>query len=1189
MKKIIFIAFILCSIGLQAQFRKPYFNTMSAENGLPEANILCSLQDKPGYLWFGTQNGLVRYDGYRLKQYPMPDDKGNPIVFCQVEFLHEDKNGIIWANITREGLFCFDRQKDAFFKAPFDTATLSTFKNSLIFNWVEDKVNGMDLFLLQNNQSNKLEIVVHHQKENHFEIYNSAGKGKYHLPVVNSIDLTQDVSGRIWVASDSLINRYDPETRSMIPNQVLPDLSKQYMIDVMTPDPNDADVIWINALFLETPPSATPKPRKIFKINTKTNENRIIDPDKNDPTKLSDFCIHVFTDSLKRVWFSTLKGISRYNPETGTVTNFPLSLPTSLNSEKTHIEAIASDNEGNLWMGGYFKGLVFLNTETASTSMYKHSSEAGSLPDHNGINRVFFDQTGTLWLNMPFTGIASLDRQKSMLNPIIIDPPTSRKPGKKTEDEYYIHGKYGDNSFFVKDTTGLFIWNLQENSYQKIDLQNHKIYKQITSVIDDNEGLVWISTVASGLYSYNLRSGKLINYRNIPNDSLSLSSNFITGMTEDKNHNLWIGTRNDGICRYSKASGTFSRYPFKQNILKVKTKNALDDGNVLSMVFDTNGNLFVGTNQGGINQLNIETGEFKSIVDYPSGLVCVISIYRDSHQRLWVGTYLSGLFLVDLNSGSFKRYSEKDGLLFNSVIGINEDQEGNIWTSSPRGLSRLNPETNHFTNFKTSILIFNFNWSDIFKDAEGNFQIPVKSGLISFNPNRINMSRIPPLVTIESVTYQSSASNKDSVFYTEGRQKKELKHNENKISFQFVALHFENPANNSYSCKFDGVDKDWVQIGTQRTVTYNNLSPGTYIFHVKAGNSDGYWNDQGAAFTLTILPPWWETWWAYSAYLLIFIVGLYGFDRFMRRRLIQRERERSREMELTQAKEIEKAYTELKSTQSQLIQSEKMASLGELTAGIAHEIQNPLNFVNNFSEVNRELLVEMKDELKKGNLDEVNAIADDIIGNEEKINHHGKRADAIVKGMLQHSRSSSGVKEPTDINALADEYLRLAYHGLRAKDKSFNATMKTDFDESIGMINIIPQDFGRVILNLITNAFYAVTEKKNGPTESATGKASDFKGSEDLPGLSIYEPTVSISTKRTNNKVEVLIKDNGIGIPQNVLDKIFLPFFTTKPTGQGTGLGLSMSYDIIKAHGGELKVETIEGEQTQFIIRLNRF
>ncbi|MDQ6764207.1 MAG: tetratricopeptide repeat protein [Bacteroidota bacterium] len=268
-----------------------------------------------------------------------------------------------------------------------------------------------------------------------------------------------------------------------------------------------------------------------------------------------------------------------------------------------------------------------------------------------------------------------------------------------------------------------------------------------------------------------------------------------------------------------------------------------------------------------------------------------------------------------------------------------------------------------------------------------------------------------------------------------------------------------------------------------------------------------------------------------------------------------------------QKTKVEKAFEELKSTQLQLVQREKMASLGELTAGIAHEIQNPLNFVNNFSEVNKELVDELQSELKAGKIDDAIIISNDIRDNEEKINHHGKRADAIVKGMLQHSRSNNGQKEATDINALADEYLKLSYHAFRAKDKEFNAEIKADFDDSSGKINIVPQDIGRVVLNLINNAFYAVDEKKK-----QNGKS--------------YEPTVSVGTKKVADKVEIKVADNGNGIPQNIIDKIFQPFFTTKPTGQGTGLGLSLSYDIIKAHGGDLKVESKEGEGSQFTIQL---
>lgn len=298
--------------------------------------------------------------------------------------------------------------------------------------------------------------------------------------------------------------------------------------------------------------------------------------------------------------------------------------------------------------------------------------------------------------------------------------------------------------------------------------------------------------------------------------------------------------------------------------------------------------------------------------------------------------------------------------------------------------------------------------------------------------------------------------------------------------------------------------------------------------------------------------------------LLAILAGAVLFATVMLRN--NRQKQKANILLQEQKEKIQSTLKKLESTQSQLIQSEKMASLGELTAGIAHEIQNPLNFVNNFSDVNRELLAELRQELETGNISEAKLIVSNIAENEERVGHHGKRADAIVKGMLQHSKSSIGAKEFVDFNALISEYIRLSIHGMQAKDSTFNVDIETDFDRQIGQLNIIPQDFGRVMLNLFNNAFYAVNERKQKLGES-------------------FSPLISVKTKLNKDKVEIIVKDNGGGIPSKTIEKIFQPFFTTKPTGQGTGLGLSLSYDIItKGHGGELKVGTIEGEETEFTI-----
>ncbi len=304
--------------------------------------------------------------------------------------------------------------------------------------------------------------------------------------------------------------------------------------------------------------------------------------------------------------------------------------------------------------------------------------------------------------------------------------------------------------------------------------------------------------------------------------------------------------------------------------------------------------------------------------------------------------------------------------------------------------------------------------------------------------------------------------------------------------------------------------------------------------------------------------------------LSIIILGILFRNNQNKQKAYRALKLQKQETEAQKAK-AEAALIELQLTQKQLIHTAKMASLGELTTGIAHEIQNPLNFVNNFAEVSVEMLDELREgtvnKLKPPDKEEANEIINDLADNLKKINEHGKRADSIVKGMLQHSTPSTGKKEPTDINALADEYLRLSYHGIRAKDKLFKAGFTSVLDKSIGHIELVPQDIGRVLLNLYNNAFYAVKEKK---------KQSDEK----------YEGLVSVTTKRVGNKAEISIHDNGTGIPQKLVDKIFNPFFTTKPTGQGTGLGLSLSYDILKAHGSELKVETKEGEFAEFVFQL---
>jgi signal transduction histidine kinase/streptogramin lyase len=687
----------------------------------------------------------------------------------------------------------------------------------------------------------------------------------------------------------------------------------------------------------------------------------------------------------------------------------------------------------------------------------------------------------------------------------------------------------------------------------------------------DRQGDIWIGG-GGGLNLWNKEKENFIKYKNDPKNNSSLSSNNVITIHEDREGNLWIGTWR-GLNLLNRKTGSFTQYFINPNDTSSWGQNFIS-----AILQDRTGKLWIGCWEGGgVNLVNRVNNTFKN---YLKG-INVTSIYEDRDGVVWLGGHDDGLYKYDRSSDNFIRYD--DSISFTGISGVKsivEDNQKYLWLGTSDGIVRLNPQRNETRIYSKNYgvgengLIF----SSSYIGRKGELFFGDATGYFSFYPNELTQNIKPPEIIFtgfrladQIVKHGNNGPLKESLSQV---KKIRLRYNQNVFSFDFTAIDYSNPGENRYLFMLENYDNNWHQGGSERKAYYFNIPPGKYVFRVKAANSNGAWAEK--KIDIIITPPWWRTWWAYCIYGLLFAFAVFATHRFQKQRIVLAERQRTQKRELAHAKEIEKAYAELKATQAQLIQSEKMASLGELTAGIAHEIQNPLNFVNNFSEVNKELLDEMENELNAGNNGEAILIAKDIKENEEKIIHHGKRADARVKGMLQHSRSSSGIKEPTDINALADEYLRLSYHGFRAKDKTFNATIQTDFDQSLEKINIIPQDIGRVLLNLYNNAFYSVSEKKKLQPDN-------------------YKPTVSVSTKKIDarpddpvgrGKVEIHVRDNGMGIPQKVLDKIYQPFFTTKPTGQGTGLGLSLSYDIINVHGGEIKVETKEGEGAEFIIQL---
>ncbi|MEL4456364.1 sensor histidine kinase [Lutimonas vermicola] len=838
--------------------------------------------------------------------------------------------------------------------------------------------------------------------------------------------------------------------------------------------------------------------------------------------------------------------------------------------------------DGCLWSSQIDK-LVKIKIESGETTVFKsNATNRNSILPGSGRftgNVIFIDRQGVIWIPRFAHGISRLNLYESDFGLL------------KDEEGFPIRDvmsafELEDGSFWIGERTtdrkGLIHFapdgksilqriGSNDNYNIKGKSQSNKLsHPFVFSLLSSSDGSLWAGTGSPGAENGGLNrirpgSDLITIFKNDPEDISSLPNNWIWDLFEDRNGRIWIRSR--GELSFIE--------PKTEKITRFTPKGI--SGNLRPLQLDPDGNLVVSWSAGDDRSFGIIDADILKIdtvkINFPDKInFWNAGPHYDDLGRVWFASN-TGFGYTDTNYEKVLEWFDFKEINFpaSEIIAMNSDLDGNLWFGTDNGIVKFEPEIAKMIQFgfERGIQGNLFHSGLDYRGPSGRIYFGGTSGINVFDPANMTMNPHPPEMVFTDIRLDGtslsvlldSISRKPVIVMKEFSVGPDI----GTISLDFAAIHFGGTKSNYYEYKLEGFDKTWKKGGFTGSATYTNLPAGDYNFKIRGSNLDGVWSDDSKAIMIRVLPPWYQTWWAYFVYLLLLIIIGWQTHLYMKKRTIRKEREIARERELEQAKEIEAAYTELKTTQAQLIQSEKMASLGELTAGIAHEIKNPLNFVNNFAEVSNELIDEMREEIENQNFEEVNEIASDIKQNLEKINHHGKRADAIVKGMLQHSRSSDGKKEPTDINALADEYLRLAYHGIRAKDKSFNATLKTDFDDSIGKVNIAAQDIGRVILNLITNAFYAVDEKKKSGAEN-------------------YEPTVTVSSKKEAEKIEIQVADNGNGIPQNILDKIFQPFFTTKPTGQGTGLGLSLSYDIVKAHGGELKVETKEGKGTIFSI-----
>jgi ligand-binding sensor domain-containing protein/signal transduction histidine kinase len=1098
-----------------------HFDSVQRTQDEINSNILSMAQDSRGFLWLGTVTGLFKYDGFQYTAYHNQPANPNSMSSDEVECLATDKQGYIW---------------------------MGHFHNT----------SGLDRL----DPSTGIFTHFHHMNNDVFSLSSDT-----------TTAIMQDHEGTIWVGTMKGLDRYDSKTNRFYHYQHNEnDPASLSSNQVRTIYEDKQGTLWVGtgSPFLE---ENRRKEGGLNKLDKKTGKFTSYLHHEKDPHSLVDDRIRArYEDNHGNFWVGSAgDGLHKMDRSTGSFERLMydslhpdgLSRPPvqkTYNYATDHITFITEDIKGRLWIGTFQGGINVYDPSTKKSTWYGSGKNSKEILHDNAFWAACKTKDGLIWIST--WGSESLYK---------INPHYQNK-AHYTHTGAAVLAFAEDNAqtLWLATSKGLIHRDLNGMSHQfLVDKDSTSGKNFIYYVEKDENNRLWLAT-SHGLYYFDPVSNTIIPYKpGIGSTTGLIADTVIFVISKSKNDKLWIGTAVNGLKLLDIKTGEVITYNHSP-----EDSNSLSSDNVRAITTDKNGNLWVATRDG-LNMIDKQTGHFKKYLNK----VAVDCVMEDSEDNLWAGTE-QGFFRFDRNTNIFLPFADQSGIFKTSTgtWGIAEDHNQYLWLNTSKGILRLNKERNEILVFGKNqgvnpIVTQNFGYTQ----QNGDVLFGVTEGYFTFSSAHMQEDTSRPIANISSFLLNDIAAepSPNSILSAPLEQTEEIRlnHNQNTFSFGFSSVNFISKHEDTRLLyMLQNYDNDWRLSNENREAYYFNLPPGRYVFRVKVYGASGRSDEKQIAIIIT--PPWWRTWWAYSFYGLFLLTGIFFTDRIRRKVVIERERAKTKERELAQAKEIEKAYKQLetahenlKSTQSQLIQSEKMASLGELTAGIAHEIQNPLNFVNNFSEVNNELIYEMQNELKSGNADEAIAISNNIKGNQDKIIYHGKRADAIVKGMLQHTRNTNNIKESTDINALADEYLRLAYHGLRAKNNSFNATMKTDFDESIGKINIIPQDIGRVLLNLYNNAFYAVGEKKKSAEAG-------------------YDPTVSVITKKVDNKITISVKDTGSGIPQKVVDKIFQPFFTTKPAGQGTGLGLSLSYDIVKAHGGELKVETREGDGTTFIIVL---
>lgn len=1063
------------------------FTHLSISDGLSQSIVYSILQDSRGFMWFGTQDGLNKYDGYQFTVYRYNPNDPTSLSDNEIFVVHEDRNGTLWIG-TGNGLNRLDREQGKFVRYFHDPENPDSLSNNTVWSIYEDN------------------------------------------------------SGNLWIGTDGGgLNRFDPQRETFVHYQHNPNNPNSLSHNSVWPIYQDqTGILWIGT-----------DGGGLNRFDIEQNKLTHYHPDAQNLESLSNFITSIYEDHTGTLWIGTSGGLHQFDRQQKTFVHYFHDPDDPNTLSHNAVWALSEDREGHLWIATDGGGLNLYDRKQKQFLHYQHDPQTPTSLSHNAIMSIYQDGAGSIWVG---TGGGGLNQFNPLQDKFVHYFNEPQNP----------NGLNSQNILSIyEDRDGLLWVGTEGGGLNQFDRQRQKVthylsepqnpdtisHNDVSSIAEDSTGVLWIGTYGGGLNQFSRSQNKFVHYQNNPENPNSLSNNYILSIYEDHTGILWIGTR-EGLNKFDRQTGQFVHYSHEP-----KNPNSLSHNEIASIYEDQTGMLWIGTHEG-LNKFDRLTNQFvryqhDDIVPTTLSNNDITAVYEDKTGTLWIGTFGGGLNQFDRETEHFYAYREKEGLPNDVIYAILEDNQGHLWLSTNKGLSKFNPKTKDIRNYDVfdGLQSNEFNAASSYKSQSGELFFGGINGFNAFYPARIKDNPYtPPIVlTAFEIFNKPVKISADSPLQQSLSETKDitLSYQQSFFSFEFAALNFLQPEKNQYAYRLEGLDKDWNYIGTRRKAYYTNVSHGTYMFRVKGSNNDGVWNEQGTAIKITVLPPPWKTWWAYTLYVITLLAIILNYIRIQRQKLEKKQQELEREKQIA----------------AQLREADRLKD--EFLANTSHELRTPLNGIIGIAE---SLVDGATGPLSKPTNANLNMIVSS-----------GRRLLSLVNDILDFSKLKQKEIDlqlkAVDIRTIAEVVLALSQPLIGHKKLQIINAIPADLPP----INADENRIQQILYNLVGNAI------KFTDSGTITVSAAMLDGS-------VSNGNQSPDSSLSSSQLAITVSDTGIGIPTEKLGRIFEAFEqaegSTSRIYGGTGLGLAVTQQLVRLHGGQMRVESEVGVGSQFTFTL---